>query len=100
MGCKFGEEFTEEFWEKDFRDEMEWEEDKPKNEPFFITDGMNGSYTFFGYITLLGDGGWDEEIKELNLESPNKNKIEEVFKELYPQETLPTIKTYYLPHYV
>ena len=98
-GYRFGEEFTNEYFEQDFRDEMEWEEDKPINEPFFITDGMNGGYTFFGFITLLGEGGWEEDIKELNLEPPNEGRIEEVFKRFFPQETIPEIKTYYLPHY-
>jgi hypothetical protein len=45
-GCKFGEEFKNDFCKQDFRDEMECDEDKPKDKPYFITDGMNGNYTF------------------------------------------------------
>lgn len=99
-GCKFGEEFTEEYWEKDFRDDTEWEEDKPKDQPFFITDGMNGDYTFFGIICQLSDGGDDDyDAKEIDFPY-NKEVIIEKFSELYPDTEIPEIKLYYLPHYV
>ncbi len=99
-GCKFGEEFTEDFWEQDFRDEMEWDEDKPKDKPFFITDGMNGDYTFFGFICQLSDGGDDDyEAKEIDFQY-NEKAIMEKFSELYPDMELPNIRLWYLPHYV
>ena len=99
-GCKFGEEFTEDYWEQDFRDEMEWEEDKPQDQPFFITDGMNGNYTFFGLICQLSDGGDDDyEAKEINFEH-NERAVVEKFSELYPDMEIPAIKLYYLPHWV
>lgn len=101
FGCKFGEEFTKEYWRKDFYDEMEWGKNKPKNKPFFISDGMNGDYTFFGVINQLSKGGDDEDYKEIEI-SPDFEPfdIEEKFKELYPNEELPEIKIYYLPHWV
>ena len=100
-GCKFGEEFTEEYWEKDFRDDMEWDKNKPKDQPFFITDGMNGDYTFFGLICQLSKGSWDEdcEAKEIDFKH-NKEIVIEKFSELYPDMEIPEIKLYYLPHYV
>ena len=39
-GLKFGEDFTKDFWEKDFSDEMEWDKNKSKDKPFFISDGI------------------------------------------------------------
>jgi hypothetical protein len=99
-GCKFGEEFTEEYWEKDFRDDTEWDEDKPTDKPHFITDGMNGNYTFFGFICQLSDGGDDDyEAKEIDF-SYNENQVKEKLCELYPEMEIPDIKLYYLPHYV
>jgi hypothetical protein len=99
-GCKFGEEFTNEFWEQDFRDEMEWDEDKPNDKPYFITDGMNGNYTFFGFICQLSDGGDDDyEAKEINFQYDGE-AIREKLLELYPDMELPINKLWYLPHYV
>lgn len=99
-GCKFGEEFTEEYWEKDFRDNTEWEKHKPKDQPFFITDGMNGSYTFFGFICQLSNGSYyEDEAKEIDF-SYNENQVREKLCELYPGMEIPDIKLYYLPHYV
>jgi len=100
-GIKFGEDFTNEYWEKDFRDEMEWNRNRPQHQPFFITDGMCGNYTFFGFIVQLSDG-W-EEPKEVELDLDfNKNLILEKLKELYPELEIKEdqIKTYYLPHWV
>jgi hypothetical protein len=99
-GCKFGEEFTREFWEQDFRDEMEWDEDKPNDKPYFITDGMNGDYTFFGFICQLSDGGDDDyEAKEIDFKY-NERAIMGKLLELYPDMELPNITLWYLPHYV
>lgn len=99
-GCKFGEEFTREFWKKDFRDEMEWDEDKPKDKPYFITDGMNGDYTFFGFICQLSNGGDDDyEAKEIDFQYDEKAILLKLW-ELYPNTELPDIKMWYLPHYV
>lgn len=99
-GCKFGEEFTREFWEQDFRDEMEWDEDKPNDKPYFITDGMNGDYTFFGFICQLSDGSDDDyEAKEIDFQY-NERAIMEKLWELYPDMELPNITLWYLPHYV
>lgn len=99
-GCQFGEEFTEEFWEKDFRDDLEWDERKPKNKPYFITDGMNGNYTFFGFICELSNGGDDDYgAKEIDFDY-NEREVMEALWELYPDMELPNIRLYYLPHYV
>lgn len=99
-GCKFSEEFTREFWEKDFYDEYIWEKEK-EEQPNFITDGMNGDYTFFGFIIQIGDGEEENyeaiEFKEITEE--NKTIIRNKFNELYPNTELPEIKMYYLPHY-
>lgn len=101
-GLKFGEEFTNEFWNKDFRDEMEWNENKPKDKPFFVTDGMNGAYTFFGFITQLTNGNYDDlQEKEIDL-SFTKVEIISKFYELYPDEKVmdEDIKMFFLPHWV
>ena len=97
-GCEFGEEFTTNFWGKDFYDEMVWNNKKPKSEPFFITDGMDGVYTFFGFIHQLSDG-FDNSTKEIDLQH-NRNVIVEKLQELYPDMDIPNIRLYYLPHYV
>jgi hypothetical protein len=100
-GLKFGEDFTKEYWKKDFYDAMEWNKNKPSDKPFFLTDGMNGSYTFFGFITELHNG-WDEiEEKEINL-SCTKAELVHRFYELYPDSILvdEDIKLYFLPHWV
>ena len=100
-GLKFGEDFTNDYWEKDFRDEMEWDKTKPKDKPFFITDGMNGEYTFFGFITQLSNGGDDAEETEINL-SFTKVEIISRFYELYPDAKIKDedIKMFFLPHWV
>ena len=100
-GLKFGEEFTHDFWEKDFYDEEKWDSKKPKHKPYFLTDGMNGDYTFFGFITELGNG-WDEaEEQEINMLF-SKEAIFSKFRELYPDFpiTYEDIKLYFLPHWV
>ena len=100
-GLKFGEDFTNDYWEKDFRDEMEWDKNKPKDKPFFITDGMNGDYTFFGFITQLSNGWDDAEETEINL-GFTKAEIISKFYELYPDAKITDedIKMFFLPHWV
>lgn len=99
-GCKFGDAFTEEYWEKDFRDDTEWDKNKPKDQPFFITDGMNGDYTFFGFICQLSNCSYyEDKVKEINF-NYNENQVKEKLCELYPGMEIPDIKLYYLPHYV
>lgn len=102
FGLKLNEEITREYWEKDFRDETEWDKDKPKNKPFFITDGMSGDYTFFGFIQELNDGSYDfiEEITEIKTDFNASDVIYE-FKNLFPEITANEhdVKMYYLPHY-
>ena len=100
-GLKFGEDFTNDYFEKDFRDEMEWDKNKPKDKPFFITDGMNGDYTFFGFITQLSNGWDDAEETEIKL-SFTKVEIISRFYELYPEAKITDedIKLFFLPHWV
>lgn len=100
-GIKFGEDFTEKYWEKEFYPKMEWNKNKPKDNPFFITDGMNGLYTFFGFIIQLSDGWNDPEEIIVNL-SFTKVEIISKLLELYPDIKIDEddIKLYYLPHYV
>lgn len=99
-GLKFGEEFTKDFWQKDFRDEFEWEEEKPFT-PLFLTDGMNGSYTYFGFIIQLSNRWDDSAEKEINL-TGTKSEVISMFYKLYPESTITDedIKMYYLPHWV
>jgi len=100
-GLKFGENFTRDYWEQKFRDNEDWCEKKPKDQPFFITDGMNGDYTFFGFITKLSNGFDDEEEQEINL-SFTKFEIISKFYNLYPDAKIndEDIKLYFLPHWV
>ena len=99
-GVKFGSSFTEEYWKKDFRDEMEWDKNKPSDKPFFLTDGMNGDYTFFGFITELQNGWDDPEEKEIPLDFTKVSLVSK-FNDLYPYyHILPKdIKLYFLPHW-
>jgi hypothetical protein len=103
FGLKLNGQITEEYWEKDFRGETEWNENKPKNKPFFITDGMNGDYTFFGFIQEINNGKYDfeEEITEIKYDYNAEEVIEE-FKKLFPEITANEwdVKLYYVPHFV
>lgn len=101
-GLKFGEEFTENFWEQEFCDNELWDESKPKDKPFFITDGMNGNYTFFGFITQLSDGSDDAQEKEINLLFTKGLDVITKFYKLYPNVKVSEedIKMFFLPHWV
>lgn len=103
-GIKFGEEFTEEYWEKDFRDETEYFDEKDSGKIKFLSDGMNGNYTFFGQIIKLSDrsNDYEDNIKEIDLSFVSSDEIIEKFKELYPDSELTkeNVKLYYVPHYV
>jgi len=46
-GVKFGSSFTEEYWKKDFRDEMEWDKNKPP--PYWLFPFTNPSFRIFSY---------------------------------------------------
>lgn len=97
-GLKFGEDFTRDFWKQDFCDNMVWNKNKPKDKPFFITDGMNGNYTFFGFITELSNG-FDE--MEISLSFTKVEIISKIY-ELYPNLEIndEDIKMFFLPHWV
>ena len=103
FGLKLNEEVTEEYWKKDFRDETEWNKNKPKDKPFFITDGMNGDYTFFGFIQELNNGCYDfeEKITEIKVYFEPKEVILE-FKKYFPEINIKewNVKFYYVPHFV
>lgn len=101
-GIKLDEDFTKKFWSESFYDDMVWEKTKPKNKPYFITDGMNGNYTFFGIITQLTNGSYDEEdYKEIEIDKKSKPfYIENCFRAFYPDMKIEKVKLYYLPHYV
>jgi hypothetical protein len=103
FGLKLSEQTTEDYWEKDFRDETEWDKNKPKDKPFFITDGMNGLYTFFGFIQELNNGSYDfeEDITELQYDF-DKSIVVNEFSKLFPEITVNEydVKMYYLPHFV
>lgn len=101
-GLKFDENFTDGFFKKKFSDEMQWNKNKLPEDPWFITDGMNGDYTFFGFIKCISNG-WDDEDYEIieikSFNSDDADKIYNKFKEFYPDYPIPEPKTYYLPHY-
>jgi hypothetical protein len=103
FGLKLDENFTNEYWEKDFYPDTEWNKNKPKDKPFFITDGMNGLYTFFGFIQMLNDGSYDfeEDITELKYDF-DKSIVVTEFSKLFPELTVNEydVKMFYLPHFV
>lgn len=102
-GVKLNEEFTNSYWKQDFYPEKEWDKNKPTDKPFFISDGMNGLYSFFGFIQLLNDGCYDfeDKIKEIKTDFKSSDVIS-AFKNLFPDIRINEldIKLYYLPHYV
>ena len=103
FGLKLDENFTNEYWDKDFYPETEWNKNKQKDKPFFITDGMNGLYTFFGFIQMLNDGSYDfeEDITELKYDF-DKSLVVTEFSKLFPELTVNEydVKMFYLPHFV
>ena len=103
FGLKLDENFTNEYWDKDFYPDTEWNKNKPKDKPFFITDGMNGLYTFFGFIQMLNDGSYDfeEDITELKYDF-DKSIVVTEFSKLFPELTVNEydVKMFYLPHFV
>lgn len=103
FGLKLDENFTNEYWDKEFYPETEWNKNKPKDKPFFITDGMNGLYTFFGFIQMLNDGSYDfeEDITELKYDF-DKSIVVSEFSKLFPELTVNEydVKMFYLPHFV
>ena len=104
LGFKFDSEFTEDYWEKDFRDETEYFGKNDNGKIMFITDGMNGNYTFFGQIIELGTKGewYKDQVQEIDLNTSSTDEIVKTFKQYYPESTLQAedVKLYYLPHYV
>ena len=104
-GLKFDREFTKEFWKKDFREEMEYFDKQDSSKIMFLTDGMNGDYTFFGQIIELSNRGewYEDEIKEVELNTFRSQAIIYTeFMKLYPDSEIKItdIKLYYVPHYV
>jgi hypothetical protein len=103
FGLKLDENFTNEYWDKDFYPDTEWNKNKLKDKPFFITDGMNGLYTFFGFIQMLNDGSYDfeEDITELKYDF-DKSIVVTEFSKLFPELTVNEydVKMFYLPHFV
>ena len=97
---KFGEEFTNNYWKQDFYEEREWDKSKLKDKPYFISDGMSGEYTFFGFITQLSNGEYEEEVKEIDLDFSYVIVARELCQ-LYPnlKVSKEDIRLYYLPHY-
>lgn len=102
-GLKLNEKITEDYWKKDFRNKTEWDKNKAKDIPYFITDGMNGNYTFFGFIQEINNGLYDfeEKITEIKIDF-NSNIIITLFKNYFPELLFKEedIKLYYLPHFV
>ena len=92
-GFKLDSEFTTDFWESDYYDKYD-SYSRKEDEVRFLTDGMNGEYTYFGFIKELDT----EEASEIIL-NYNKQEIIDKFTELYPSITVPEIKLISLPHW-
>lgn len=103
-GVKLDKNFMEDLDEDVFEELLDKHgyDDKKQLNPHFLHDGMGGGYTFFGFIFKFDDesvqeigiGNYDDEtIRKYDTE------ITEKFKELFPSETIPMIKLYYVPHY-
>lgn len=100
LGIKFGEDFTNAYFNSECFDDLEYSGNEDKLS--FIFDGMNGLYTFFGIVTQLSNGEYEEETKELNLLfNFDKNQIVQEFKNLFPayEVSEQDVKLYYLPHW-
>lgn len=104
IGMKFDNKFTDRLWARPDADDMnekyEWEKDREK-EIQYLTDGMSGDYTFFGYIQQLSDG-YDENSTVTEINQPQSGMvtaIQKKFIELFPDEQMAEIKIYHVPHY-
>lgn len=94
-GIKLDEQFTLDYWNKDFYDEMEYDKSKAFK-PLFLTDGMNRDYTYFGFIKPLDN--YKETVLGFTLS--DSIDIRNKFNELYPKMTIPEIKLYHVPHWI
>lgn len=104
-GYKLGEEFTKALWRRidytDLDSKYGWGKEQSLGIRF-LTDGMSGGYTFFGYIKQLSDG-WEENSVITEIQKTTKEQEWEIagkFAELFPAESMPEIKVYHVPHYV
>jgi len=105
IGCCLDDKFTKKLWKREDRDEIDelycWEKER-EDQIQYLTDGMSGQYTMFGFIRQLSDGQGDENYEMIEFEEPTSAKKQEIakkFKELFPEEKMPEVKMYYLPHY-
>lgn len=92
-GFKLDSEFTNEYWDSENYDKYDFDSSKP-DQPLFLTDGMNGEYTYFGFIKELDT----ENAIEIKL-NYSKDEVIIKFKELYPDIIVPEIKLISLPHW-
>lgn len=92
-GFKLDSEFTTYFWDSENYDKYDFDSSKPE-QPLFLTDGMNGEYTYFGFIKELDT----EDAVEINL-NYDKELVVDKFKELYPHLLVPEVKLISLPHW-
>lgn len=106
LGCKLNEEFTDNLFKGDetFYEKILGEYGWKKNNEYkiqMLIDGMNGDYTFFGFITQLNNGYEENyditEILEITFEQKELIKLK--FNELFPDIKMPEIKAYHVPHY-
>ncbi len=105
LGIKFGEDFTNNLWGESFYESEVYSVKYDSGKIKFLTDGMNGDYTFFGQIIELGTRGdwYEDKIKELDLgNTVSRDEIIEKFKTFYPnlEVSVDDVKLYYVPHYV
>lgn len=98
VGCKFEDkEFIKQYWDmEDLRDELEFNDN-----PWILSDGMNGDYMFFGKIEELTNG-YDENYTITQFNKIMDHEHEEIklkFQEVFPDVEMPEICTYHVPHY-
>lgn len=99
-GYKLDEKFTELYWESELYETHEFQTNDDKNFKF-LSDGMNGDYTFYGYIEKIHGGWvWEEEDKIIDLAKlPSEKSLIEFFEFYFSKDYLLKAQLFYVPHY-
>jgi len=104
-GIKLGEGFTEKYLDSEIYDELEYsDKDRNKLTLRFLSDGMNGQYTFFGQIQELLEAKdfYEDKIQEVKVFDFTNSYIAEEFNKHFPNEqeiAENDVKIYYVVHY-
>lgn len=89
--------------DKSLQDILEEYSERESKERYIIYDGMSGEYLLFGIIEQLSDG-WNgniENIIEFNQPSVEQfTHIVTMYNKIFPDNVIPMIKNYYVPHFV